>query len=65
MTSLLLSGEHKISYDHTFDNTFAHIRNVIDNVHVNNAFFFFFVFSFFYRKYIHFEGDKIPFLRVR
>ena len=35
-------------YDHTCKNTLARMRNVIDNVRVNNAF-------------SHFEGDKIPF----
>ena len=32
----------------TRDNTLAHTPNVVDNVHVDN---------------VHFEGDKIPFLR--
>ena len=29
---------HKKSYDHTCNNTLAHLRNVIDNVGVTNAF---------------------------
>ena len=32
------------------------MRNVIDNVRVNNAFS--------HRTYVHFEDDKIPFLKV-
>ena len=41
------------SYDHTCNNTFSRTRNVIDNVRVNNVLA--------YRKYIHFEGEEIPY----
>ena len=43
-------------YDYTCNNTLARRRNVIGNVRVNNAFS--------YLNNVHFEGDKIPFLRV-
>ena len=44
------------SYDHTCNNTLARTRNAIDNVRVNNAFY--------YRNAIHVEGNKMPFDRA-
>ena len=44
------------SNERTYNYTLAHINNVIGNVRVNNAFS--------YSDNLHFEGDKIPFLRV-
>ena len=44
---------HKNCIDHTCNNTLACMCNVIDNIHVNNAFS--------HRIYVHIEGDKILF----
>ena len=53
MTSLYLM-DNVVSYktfDHTCNNALARIRNVIDNVRLNNMFS--------YRNNVHFEGDQI------
>ena len=58
--NLIRISKHPLSYDVgvmqwiTCNFTMAHTRSITDNVHFNNAFSYF-------RKYVHFEGDKIPF----
>ena len=52
MTSLVFSGRKRVIKidDHTCNNTLARTRNVIDNVHANNAFS--------YGNNVYLKGDK-------